>query len=267
MFVLHDLSSVRDFVIRLAKAVGHELIISGHRKEIVIHHGYPKDIDSDFEAIYRLCQPYTMTSLERMYALYQATKYIVNQRLPGSFVFCGVWRGGSAMVSALTLRKIGDTSQMLYLYDTYAGMTRPTADDRRLSDNKLVEPIWCRQQRDDHNEYAYAPLDEVKKNMNRTGYPDDKIKYIKGRVEETIPAILPETIALLRLDTDWYQSTYHELKHLYPLLVRHGVLFIDDYGHFTGARKAVDQYLHEEAETVLLNRIDHTGRMGIKVVN
>jgi len=75
---------------------------------------------------------------------------------------------------------------------------------------------------------------------------------------------MPGKIALLRLDTDWYESTAHELKHLYPLLVPGGVIIIDDYGHWEGARKAVDEYITAEKLPLLLNRIDYTGRIGIK---
>ena len=77
-----------------------------------------------------------------------------------------------------------------------------------------------------------------------------------------IPKYLPGEIALLRLDTDWYKSTQHELIHLYPLLVGSGVLIIDDYGHWQGAKKAVDEYFSDKK--ILLNRIDYTGRISIK---
>ncbi|MFN4149649.1 MAG: TylF/MycF/NovP-related O-methyltransferase, partial [Candidatus Sericytochromatia bacterium] len=72
-------------------------------------------------------------------------------------------------------------------------------------------------------------------------------------------------ISLLRLDTDWFESTYHELKYLFPLLSKNGVLIIDDYGHWKGAKEAVDKYIKEENITILLNRIDYTGRIGIKI--
>jgi hypothetical protein len=86
-----------------------------------------------------------------------------------------------------------------------------------------------------------------------------------GKVEDTIPADIPEKIALLRLDTDWYESTKHELIHLFPRLQKGGVLIIDDYGFWKGARKAVDEYFAENNIQILLNRIDDTGRMAIKL--
>jgi hypothetical protein len=107
-------------------------------------------------------------------------------------------------------------------------------------------------------------LDEVRGNVFSTGYPKDKIHFIEGKVENTIPLNMPRKIALLRLDTDWYQSTKHELIHLFPLLQRNGVLIIDDYGHWEGARKAVDEYVSGNSICILLNRIDYTGRIAIR---
>jgi len=115
------------------------------------------------------------------------------------------------------------------------------------------------------NEWCYSPLEEVQKNLYSTNYPKEKITFIKGKVEETIPNIIPEKISILRLDTDWYESTYHELMHLFPRLSKGGVLIIDDYGHWKGSREAVDKYLKENEISMLLNRIDYTGRIGVKV--
>ena len=112
--------------------------------------------------------------------------------------------------------------------------------------------------------WCYSTLDDVKKNLLKTGYPSENLVFIKGKVEETIPSQIPQQVALLRLDTDWYESTLHEMNHLYPLLSRNGVLIIDDYGHWQGARKAIDEYLEKNKIDILLNRIDYTGRLAIK---
>src|SRR5690606_24776929 len=101
-------------------------------------------------------------------------------------------------------------------------------------------------------------------NMVSTGYPMERCHFVEGKVEDTIPATVPDRISLLRLDTDWYESTRHELEHLWPLLQPGGVLIIDDYGHFEGARKAVDEYFLDRSDAPLLNRIDYTGRIAIK---
>jgi hypothetical protein len=199
-----------------------------------------------------------------MYALYKAVQYVVKSRIPGSLVECGVWRGGSSMVMALTLRKLGREDVDLYLYDTYAGMVAPTDKDVELAGAPAKE-TWIKHQRASHNEWAYAPLDEVQKNLKSTGYPVERVRFVKGKVEETIPSTNPDRIALLRLDTDWYDSTYHELTYFFPRLSSDGVLIIDDYGFWKGAREATDQYFSENGITLLLNRIDDTGRIAIKI--
>ena len=109
-----------------------------------------------------------------------------------------------------------------------------------------------------------ASLDEVFANVLSTGYPKEKIHLIKGMVEDTIPHTLPTSLSLLRLDTDWYESTKHELTHLYPLLRTKGILIIDDYGHWQGAKEAVDEYFREHGDSIYLHRIDYTGRILVK---
>ena len=218
------------------------------------------DMDAQFADLYGRCRPLTMTPVERMYALYEATKYVVARDVPGDVVECGVWRGGSAMLAALTLDRVGVRDRAIHLFDTFAGMTEPT--DR---DGQTALREWRKRDRGDHNEWCYSSRDEVEANMLSTGYPADRVVLVEGKVEETLPAQAPERIALLRLDTDWYESTYHELVHLYPRLEPGGVLIIDDYGYWSGARQAVDRYLAELETPVLLNRIDHGGRIAIKV--
>jgi len=224
---------------------------------------YPPDFSPEDIDIVRAVTPYTMTSVEKIYELLRAVEYIFHAGIPGAIVECGVWRGGSMMAVARVLQQLGDTSRQLYLFDTFEGMTPPEDIDRSyrgeraaaLLDAADPEASWV---------WAKGPLDLVKQVMSQTGYPDAMISYVKGKVEETIPRDAPASIALLRLDTDWYSSTYHELVHLYPRLAPGGVILIDDYGHWEGARRAVDQYLAENHITLLLHRIDYSGRIAIK---
>ncbi len=104
----------------------------------------------------------------------------------------------------------------------------------------------------------------VRETIDSAGYPSERVHFVRGQVEDTVPEQAPERIALLRLDTDWYESTRHELLHLYPRLASGGVLIVDDYGHWDGCRRAVDEYFSTEAEPVLLSRIDYTGRLAVK---
>lgn len=226
---------------------------------------YPvMDKDDKFQRIYTKCKDYTMTSKERMFALYKAVEYIINSKIPGDFVECGVWKGGSTMLIALTLLEMKETNRKIYLYDTFTGMSEPTEEDIKVSD-KSVRALshWKKAQEEDFNEWCFSPLPEVKNNMYSTKYPKDKIIFVKGKVEETVPKTMPSKIALLRLDTDWYESTKHELTHLFPLVTKNGVLIIDDYGSWAGSKKAVDEYFSNKS--MLLNRIDDFGRLGIKI--
>jgi O-methyltransferase len=204
-----------------------------------------------------------MTSLERMYALYKAVDYVITNDIAGDFVECGVWRGGSAMLMASALKEAGHTDRHLWLYDTFAGMTEPTERDVSPAGDH-ARSRFDRQQRHGYNAWCYAPLDEVSANLLNTGYPPELLHFVRGRVEDTLPALGPEKIALLRLDTDWYESTRHELEHLYPRLARRGVLILDDYGHWHGARDATDEYMRSLAERPFLCRVDCTGRIAVK---
>jgi len=85
-------------------------------------------------------------------------------------------------------------------------------------------------------------MERVASAMASTGYPAERIHLVKGLIEHTIPEHAPGSIGLLRLDTDWYKSTMHELVQLYPRLTLNGVVIVDDYGHFKGAREATDEY-------------------------
>jgi predicted O-methyltransferase YrrM len=114
------------------------------------------------------------------------------------------------------------------------------------------------------NEWCFSPLEEVERNLRSTGIDPARLRFVEGKVEDTIPATAPERISVLRLDTDWYESTWHELTHLYPRLSPGGVLIVDDYGHWQGAREAVDRYFGEVAEPILLARTDYTGRIGVR---
>ena len=220
---------------------------------------------SDFPADYGLndihimnaVAPYTMTSTERIHALINAVRYLVSNQITGDFVECGVWKGGSVMAMALTLLELGRSDRRLFLFDTFSGMTPPGADDvDYLGQNarEILDTVRC-----------IASQEEVEIALSRTGYARSQINFVKGRVEETIPLQAPDSVALLRLDTDWYESTRHELEHLFPRLARGGVIIIDDYGHWRGARRAVDEYLHEHNVRLLLHRIDYTGRIGVKI--
>jgi O-methyltransferase len=226
-----------------------------------------KDADPRFHELYEKCRPYTMTSVERLYALYKSVEYIVAANLPGDFVEAGVWRGGSCMLIAEALLAFDASSRRIFLFDTFAGHPRPDAEkDIDIWGNRAIDE-WQRTRTkgdDNHGQWANASVEEVRANLALTGYPADALVFVKGMVEETVQDVDPRMIALLRLDTDWYESTRAGLEHLYPRLVSGGVLIVDDYGHYKGQQLAVDEYFASRREPILLNRIDYSSRLGVK---
>ena len=226
------------------------------RQPVVI----PPDVSEQERATLLRVDTCTMTSVESQLALVQAVRYLLREEINGCFVECGVWRGGSSMAVALTLLQEGRNDRHVYLYDTFEGMTLPTKHDRS-PEGTLAETQLAR----DPDVRCIASLDEASANMASTGYPADHLHFIKGPVETTLPASAPtEPIALLRLDTDWYESTRHELVHLFPRLQEGGILIIDDYGHWSGSRKAVDEYLATLSRRFYMHRIDYAARLLVK---
>jgi hypothetical protein len=225
---------------------------------------WPTDFEVYHKEIITKVEPFTMTSAERLFGLIESIKYITANNIEGDFVECGVWKGGSMLAAAETLVHLKQTFRRLYLYDTFEGMPPPSDKDVSYNNQQAVEMLESETNKEKNLVWAYSKLDEVKRTMALSEYPHLNIHYIEGKVEDTIPTHLPENIALLRLDTDWYESTKHELVHLYPRLVKGGVLIIDDYGFWKGARKAVDEYFAINNVPILLNRLDETGRIAVK---
>jgi O-methyltransferase len=228
----------------------------------------PQEIPDDraYIDIVSKVAPYTMTvadGLETTYALFQAVRYISQNNIAGDMVECGVWRGGSMMLIAYALQHFGDTTRQLYLYDTFAGMTEPDEIDVDF-DNIAYKPRWAQIAAQSGMMGFGDTLEGVKANLRLTGYPEQQMHFIAGDVLQTIPATLPSRIALLRLDTDWYKSTLHELQHLYDLIVPNGVLIIDDYGWCRGARKAADEFFHGCSFRPMMHRVDQGPRAIIK---
>jgi len=168
------------------------------------------------------------------------------------------------MAAALTLQSLDVRDRDLYLFDTFEGMPKPQDVDINLYGNSAKSIFAEHQTGADSSDFCWASLSDVQAAMASTGYAEAKIHFHKGKVEVTIPSAAPDVIALLRLDTDWYESTRHELEHLYPRLARGGILIIDDYGDWQGSRKATDEYIEKHAPSLFLSRIDHTGRIAIK---
>lgn len=227
------------------------------------------DLEKRFLPLWDKVKDLTLTSMERGYALFKAVEYICKNRIPGDFVECGVYKGGSCILMALSLMELGEPARRIHLYDTFSGMTEPGERDvlawngvsvsARIAEARaLGNPDYCR--------WA-AGETEVINNFSSLLYPLENIILHPGDVLDTLKGNLPEKISLLRLDTDWYASTAFELERLYPRLSPLGVLILDDYGHFLGARDAAEEYFRRERYYPYLSRIDYTGRVLIKPMN
>jgi hypothetical protein len=256
---------LKKFVVKVIRLilnlVGHSLFYTDNLDIVK----YPQDFTEDNITIIQSVEEYTMTTIERVNALIDSVKYLSHHNIEGAFVECGVWKGGSVIAMVKTLNLFNDQSREIYLYDTFSGMPEPSDQDIEIKTGKSVKSRYFKlSSSNGSSTWCYSPLEEVKQNVFNTEYPEHLFKFVVGKVEDTIPKIIPERIALLRLDTDWYSSTKHELEHLYPLLVKNGILIIDDYGHYEGARLAVDEYITENNLKVLLNRVDYSCRIIIK---
>ena len=225
----------------------------------------PEATEEDY-VILEKCNPFTMTSSARLWATISASKYVGKNSIEGAFVECGVWRSGSSMAMALSLLNLNIKDRSLFLFDTFSGMTEPSDNDVAGRGVRAKEILGRTPKGDGNNVWCVAGLEDVKTNMASTAYPKELVKYIEGDIVETLKITenIPDKIALLRLDTDWYDSTKSELEVLYPKLVKGGVCIIDDYGHWHGARKAVTEYFDALGCHPLLQVTDYTGRMFIK---
>jgi O-methyltransferase len=211
----------------------------------------------------------TLASPEAIVELIRAVDYVLANNISGAFVECGVFQGGNAVVMIRTLLNAGITDRDIYLYDTFEGFPKPEAIDFEYLIGPALE-TWQKfkqpgDESEDNSDWLRYPLEKVRQRVLSLGYPAERIHFVKGLVENTIPQPQPESIALLRLDTDFYRSTKHELIHLYPRLQRGGILIIDDYGALHGARVATDEYLSENKIAFFPARIDEHVRIGVKL--
>ena len=208
-----------------------------------------------------------MTSAHRLWSLINAVRYVIDENIPGDLVECGVWRGGSVMGMARALEERGVADRQLWLYDTFQGMTAPTeADVEAVTGTTAAQMLAQTSVADGNNVWCVAGREDVEANLRTTGYPINRFRFVEGDVARTLHSTTPESISLLRLDTDWYESTRMCLEVLYPKLSVGGVCILDDYGHWEGARKAVDDYFAQHGPRPYMHTIDYSGRVFLKPV-
>jgi O-methyltransferase len=225
---------------------------------------FPPDYNEFDKELITFVKPYTMTSIYKLKALIDAVKYIEKKGVAGDFVECGVWKGGSVMAMINTLVEVNGVNRDIWLYDTFDGMPTPTDKDHAIDGIDAEDYFLETKINDESSDWCRSPLTEVKNNVALTKYPKQCLKFVKGDVCKTLKGDKPQDIALLRLDTDWYESTKAELEHLYPRLKRGGILIIDDYGYWKGQKKAVDEYFEKLGEPLFLSRVDSSCRIAVK---
>ena len=201
---------------------------------------------------HRLCGNATMVPSFNAKLAHSAVQRINRDLVAGDIVELGVWKGGMSCMMAMAQQLASGTHRRIWLFDTFEGMPEPTAQDDRRSrriwkavrNGTITQVAGTARDR----KWAYSPLSEVQSTMARTGYPPEQLRFVKGKVEDTLRSAtnVPQQIALLRLDTDWFESTRAELDVLWPRLAPGGWLYIDDYSSFGGAHKAVDNWLRTE---------------------
>jgi O-methyltransferase len=210
----------------------------------------------------------TMADELQQYAAYSAGRHVATAGIPGAIVECGVWRGGCSMLMMRGLIDAGDTTRDVWLYDTFGGMTPPDERDSFLADGSAAQAMLAASPKlgatlVDWTVWCVADEGDVIAGISQTGYPQDLVRLVRGPVEETLLTHVPEQIAIARLDTDWYSSTEKELATLYDRISPGGVLILDDYDDWSGARQAVDDFFKARGESPFLVRAGF-GRIHIK---
>lgn len=240
---------------------GERTIVFSSKHQAVMKDTITPDMARDdvFMDLFNHVKSYTMTSVEALYALYASVNYILDRKIPGDFVECGVWRGGSSLLIALILKQRNVCDRAVHLYDTFTGMPMPTHHDIDKYGRSGLEMM---QQYSDEVGWCYAPLSEVKSVFEAESF-QFPINFIEGDVMATLPQQCPASVSLLRLDTDWYESTALEYEILYPVLAPGGVLIIDDYGVWAGSRKATDDFFQSQPRPLIV-RVDKEVRIAVK---
>lgn len=258
-------SFARSFLQGAAARAGYRIeALDAWEREVL-----PLEFDAGDREIFRhvLDRELTMAPPRVLAATIQAANHVVRAGVPGDFVECGVWRGGNALAAHLVFEKLG-ASRQVWLFDTFSGMTEPEDVDVGVTDGVPARTTYDEVAATGDEGWCLASLDEVHRNFREAGADLSRVHLVAGDVLETLAdeRSLPEVISLLRLDTDWYRSTMQELEVLYPRLSPGGVLIVDDYGRWEGARQAVDEYFGGTGPSRPFLQIVHADgcRMGVR---
>ncbi|HVI07959.1 MAG TPA: TylF/MycF/NovP-related O-methyltransferase [Candidatus Binatia bacterium] len=212
--------------------------------------GWDRISPSEFASLHRQVRRHTMCSNARLRGLHRAIRYVVSREIPGDVVECGCARGGSAALMGLTLQRL-HARRKLWLFDTFEGLPAPTAHDPDFEVADLFTGT------------CIGTLEEVRDMFRRLGIANN-VEFVKGLFQQTLPAAPIARIAVLHIDGDWYDSVKACLDTLYDKVVPGGVIQLDDFGYWQGARKAVEEFFLERSIQAPLKRLDYSGRSFIK---
>jgi hypothetical protein len=260
-----NVDAQRELIKSLLRLQGREAALTeAQSADFGIEGVYRHDFTASEKLIYTRVCDVAIASPELVVGLVRAADYVLKAKITGAFVECGVFRGGSTMAVMLALMEHGIIDRDFYLYDTFSGFPVPDEVDRYYDGRSAIEEWHEKKLNENQSGWLVSTLEETRANVASTGYPVERMTFVKGMVEDTIPRVAPKQIAFLRLDTDFYASTRHELIQLYDRIAPGGVLIIDDYGAFQGARKAVDEFFEQFERPPFLHRIDSNVRIMVK---
>lgn len=248
---------MREFLSKKLLNLGTRLSTRVNDPAYLVAEASPEDV-----ALMRQAAPYSMTHPSAQWSLIQALRQTHKQGLTGAFVECGVWKGGNLIIAGQMRKRLGD-GRAIWGFDTFTGMSAPTEHDHKFGEDLDVAEKARRLTSGDITDWCYAPIEDVRAAW-QAHVGDAPLHLVKGKVEDTLRIAdnLPEAISVLRLDTDFYESTKAELEILYPRLQSGGVLIIDDYGAWEGARKATTEYFGDNG--LWLHYVNQTVRLAIK---
>ena len=213
---------------------------------------FPEIEAKEFWAAYDQTISYSLVHATGFYNVYQSLAYIRDNRLPGDLVDCGCFLGGVSIFMKILMRDWGMNDRRVILFDTFTGP--PVGSKDTIIGGQPFQ--W--------NEALVNHREDTEQNIKEVLGSLDGFQIVEGFVEDTLPNTIFGDLALLRLDTDFYESTKIEFEILYPKLVDGGVVIVDDYGYFQGSRRATDEYFASLDRPPLLNRIDQGVWAGVK---
>lgn len=195
-------------------------------------------------------RPLTMVSYARLRGLHDAVMHVANHDIPGDVVECGVARGGSAAMLGLTMRQMG-IRRDLWLFDTFQGLPSPSPQDADFE----IAALYCGA--------CVGSVEDVRRSLSTLGIREN-LHFIPGLFQNTLLTAPVSSVAILHIDGDWYESVKSCLESFYDKVSPGGVIQFDDYAHWAGARKAVDEFFAKRGKRLMLRKLDFAGRQMIK---